>query len=126
MSSGQVIPDAFLVRDADAVNEIAEHGAILFKQPGANEIAGHQIERGPREGCDHGGVALGAGLALEEDRPNLARFGNGFDGGVVKRFVGFVSIGQKFKRQVRRHETEEFMRGEHRNKNWSYGATERW
>ena len=41
--------------------------------------------------------------------PQLARLGDGAERGAVERLVRFVSVGEDFGRQGRRHETEQFV-----------------
>ena len=73
---GQVFDHAFLVGNAERVQEVHEHLFVLLEQPGADEVAGHQFQRRPGQRGQHHRVLLRARLAFQEDGPQLPRLGH--------------------------------------------------
>jgi hypothetical protein len=105
----QILHDAFLVFNAEGVKELDEHGVLFFDEPDANEVGGGDFQRRTREAGDDGGIALGAGLAFEEDRTDLADAGDGVEGGAVKGFVGLESKSENFAGEGGGHESDKFV-----------------
>jgi hypothetical protein len=110
---GKVFDDAFVVLDTKGVEKIDKHAFVLFNEPGADEIAGNQLEGRASESGEHLGMAFGSGLAFQEDGAHLAGLGNRMESSAIKWFVRFKGVGENFKRQLRRHEPVKFVRCKH-------------
>ena len=95
------------------IQEVDQHLFVFLQQPDAEQVAGNHFQRRPGQRGQHHRVPLRARLAFEEDGPQLPRVGHRAEGGAVEGFVGFVGVGEDVERQGGRHETEQFMRGEH-------------
>src|SRR6266404_3583225 len=107
----KVFNDAFFVRDLEGVKEINQHTVVFLQQPGADQIAGKQVKRGLAQNSEHGGMLLGAGLALEKDGPEFAGFSYCIERCAVERLIRLVRVGEDLGCQGRRHEAEKFVRG---------------
>ena len=107
---GEVIHDALVVLNAERVEKAGKNGAVLFKEPVAEEGVGGECELRPTEAGEEQGVLFRARLAFDEHGPDPARLRHGVDGGFVQPSLVCVIELKDVRRQGGRHSGKQIAR----------------
>lgn len=94
---GKVFDGAvFVVRDAEAVEEVAEQVFVCAHEPGLEKVGSEALVGFTPEFVGHPEMAVCAGFAFEENGAQVVGFGEGIEGSPVNRPLMLVEVGEDF------------------------------